>query len=201
MESGFIAPLELLVEQFRKLSGIGRKTAVRMAFSVLNLSPESANEFAEAIVNAKNNIKYCSICHNFSEGDICKICANREARQSDVICVVEDARAVLSIEKIRGYRGLYHVLGGAISPSRGITPDSLNIADLAERVEKENISEVIIATNPTVEGETTAMYITRVLAGSGVKLTRIAYGIPVGGDLEYADEVTLYRAIENRRDV
>lgn len=193
----YLPPLEKLIEQFRKLPGIGRKSAARMAFSVLDLSDEAANGFAEAILDAKRQICRCSICHNLSVEEICPVCADI-TRDHALICVVEDAKAILAFEKVRGFRGVYHVLGGVISPLNGITPDKLHIADLIKRAKAE-ATEVIIATNPTVEGETTATYISKLLRNTDVKVTRLAYGIPVGGDIEYADEVTLDRAIEGRQ--
>ena len=190
-------PLEKLIEQFRKLPGVGRKSAVRMAFSVLELSDEAAATFSSAITDAKKQIRHCEICHNLSVDDVCPICSD-DTRDHSLICVVEDAKAILAFEKVRGFRGVYHVLGGVISPINGITPDKLAILDLVRRV-KDGVKEVIIATNPTVEGETTATYISSLLKTTGVTVSRLAYGIPVGGDIEYADEVTLNRAIEGRR--
>lgn len=193
----YLAPLETLIEQFRKLPGVGRKSAVRMAFAVLDLPAEAVEGFSAALLGAKQKIRHCTVCHNFSVDEICPICAD-ETRDRSLICVVEDAKAVLAFEKMRGFRGTYHVLGGVISPINGVTPDKLHIADLVSRV-KEGVKEVIIATNPTVEGETTAMFISKLLKPEGVKVSRLAYGIPVGGDIEYADEVTLNRAIEGRQ--
>lgn len=195
--SEYLPPLEKLIEQFRKLPGVGRKSAVRMAFSVLDLSDEAAENFSSAITDAKKQIRHCEICHNLSVDEVCPICAD-DTRDHTLICVVEDAKAILAFEKVRGFRGVYHVLGGVISPINGITPDKLAIADLIKRV-KDGVKEVIIATNPTVEGETTATYISSLLKNTGVTVSRLAYGIPVGGDIEYADEVTLNRAIEGRR--
>ena len=195
--SEYLPPLEKLIEQFRKLPGVGRKSAVRMAFSVLDLSDEAAENFSSAITDAKKQIRHCEICHNLSVDEVCPICAD-DTRDHSLICVVEDAKAILAFEKVRGFRGVYHVLGGVISPINGITPDKLAIADLIKRV-KDGVKEVIIATNPTVEGETTATYVSSLLKNTGVTVSRLAYGIPVGGDIEYADEVTLNRAIEGRR--
>ncbi|MBQ4599197.1 MAG: recombination protein RecR [Clostridia bacterium] len=195
--SEYLPPLEKLIEQFRKLPGVGRKSAVRMAFSVLDLSDEAAENFSSAITDAKKQIRHCEICHNLSVDEVCPICAD-DTRDHTLICVVEDAKAILAFEKVRGFRGVYHVLGGVISPINGITPDKLAIADLIKRV-RDGVKEVIIATNPTVEGETTATYISSLLKNTGVTVSRLAYGIPVGGDIEYADEVTLNRAIEGRR--
>lgn len=196
----FIEPLETLIEQFRHLEGIGRKTAVRLAFSVLNFSEEEANAFSTAILNAKTKIRHCSICQNISAEALCPVCAS-STRDTGVICVVEDPRAVLAIEKVKEYNGLYHVLHGAISPMKGIGPNKLKIQELVDRIEKGGVQEVILATNPTVEGEATAMYISRLLRSLPVKVTRIANGVPVGGDLEYADEVTLFRALQGRVDI
>ncbi len=193
----YLAPLETLIEQFRKLPGVGRKSAVRMAFAVLDLPDEAVESFSAALLGAKQKIRHCAVCHNFSVDEICPICAD-ETRDRSLICVVEDAKAVLAFEKVRGFRGTYHVLGGVISPINGVTPEKLHIADLVSRA-KEGVKEVIIATNPTVEGETTAMFISKLLKPEGVKVSRLAYGIPVGGDIEYADEVTLNRAIEGRQ--
>lgn len=196
----FIEPLEELIEQFRHLEGIGRKTAVRLAFSVLGFSEDQAADFAAAILNAKTKIRRCAVCQNISSDELCPICSS-SVRDTSVICVVEDPRAVLAIEKVKEYRGLYHVLNGAISPMKGIGPDKLKIKELAERLTDGTVKEVILATNPTVEGEATAMYISRLLRSYPVKVTRIANGVPVGGDLEYADEVTLFRALQGRTDI
>lgn len=193
----YLPPLEKLIEQFRKLPGVGRKSAVRMAFSVLELSDEAAETFSSAITDAKKQIRHCEVCHNLSVDAVCPICSDT-TRDHSLICVVEDAKAILAFEKVRGFRGVYHVLGGVISPINGITPDKLAISDLVKRA-KDGVKEVIIATNPTVEGETTATYISSLLKSTGVTVSRLAYGIPVGGDIEYADEVTLNRAIEGRR--
>lgn len=194
----YIAPLQQLIEQFRKLPGIGGKTAARLAFSVVGFSKEEAAAFAEAIIGVKENICSCRICHNLSVGEYCPICTD-ERRDHSVICVVEDARDVLSMERVREFNGVFHVLGGTLSPINGIGPNDLTIKDLLERIEKDSVKEVIVATNPTVEGEATAMYIAKLLAPFDISVTRLAYGIPVGGDLEYADEVTLHRAVEGRR--
>ena len=196
----FIQPLEELIEQFRRLEGIGRKTAVRLAFSVLGFSEDEAADFATAILNAKTKIHLCPRCQNISADELCPVCAS-DSRDTSLICVVEDPRAVLAIEKVKEYRGLYHVLHGAISPMKGIGPDKLKINELVERITTGDVKEVILATNPTVEGEATAMYISRILRNQPVKVTRIANGVPVGGDLEYADEVTLFRALQGRVDI
>ncbi|MBO5218372.1 MAG: recombination protein RecR [Clostridia bacterium] len=194
----YILPLEKLIEQFRRLPGIGKKTAVRLAFSVLDFTAEEAEAFADAIRGAKEQVKTCRICQNISDGELCPVCAD-ENRDRSVICVVEDAKAVMSLEKVREYGGVYHVLHGAISPMAGIGPDKLRIGELMARLGDDTVKEVIIATNPTVEGEATAMYLTKLIKPLGIKVSRLAYGIPVGGELEYADEVTLMRAIEGRR--
>lgn len=187
-----------LSEQFGKLAGIGRKSALRMAYAVLAFSDEEAREFADAILEAKEKIHLCPICQNLTDRDTCSICNDLD-RDTSVICVVEDAKAVMALEKVREYRGLYHVLHGVISPINGITPDKLKLKELLARLDG-SVKEVIVATNPTVEGEATAMYISKLVKPLGVRVTRLAYGVPVGADLEYADEITLYRALEGRRD-
>jgi recombination protein RecR len=187
-----------LSEQFGKLAGIGRKSALRMAYAVLAFSDEEAREFADAILEAKEKIHLCPICQNLTDRDTCSICNDLD-RDNSVICVVEDAKAVMALEKVREYRGLYHVLHGVISPINGITPDKLKLKELLARLDG-SVKEVIVATNPTVEGEATAMYISKLVKPLGVRVTRLAYGVPVGADLEYADEITLYRALEGRRD-
>ncbi|NLO88784.1 MAG: recombination protein RecR [Clostridia bacterium] len=193
-------PLAKLVEELNKLPGIGPKTAQRLAFHILGGTLEDAEKLAEAILEAKRNIKNCSICGNFTDNDPCRICRNVHRDQS-IICVVENARDVAAIERSREFRGLYHVLGGVISPVDGIGPDDLTIDKLLKRVQKGSVKEIVVATNPTVEGEATALYLSRILKPLGVNVTRIAHGIPVGGDLEYADEVTLARAFEGRREI
>lgn len=196
-----MAEIESLVhlsEQFGRISGIGRKTAMRMAYAVLDFTDEEAEAFANAILEAKKNIHYCPVCQNLTDRDLCAVCRDLD-RDTSTICVVEDTRAVNSLEKVREYRGLYHVLHGVISPVNGVTPDMLKLKELLVRID-DSVKEVIIATNPTVEGEATAMYISKLIKPLGVKVTRLAYGVPVGADLEYADEVTLYRALEGRRD-
>ncbi len=194
----YILPLENLIEQFRRLPGIGKKTAIRLAFAVLDFTEEEVEAFAEAVKGAKSQICTCSVCQNISDGELCTVCAD-EGRDKSVICVVEDAKAVMSLEKVKEYGGVYHVLHGAISPMQGIGPDRLRIKELITRLGGGAVNEVIIATNPTVEGEATAMYLTKLIKPLGIKVSRLAYGIPVGGELEYADEVTLMRAIEGRR--
>lgn len=192
----YLLPIEILIDQFRKLPGVGRKTAARYAMALLDMSDESANAFAEAVKNAKAEIKRCPVCNNFTDGELCPICLDEN--RLPVVCVVEDVKALLNIERVRDYRGRYHVLGGVLSPVKGIGPEKLGIDKLAERIKRDGITEVIIATNPTVEGDATAMYITRTLSATGVKITRLALGIPVGADIEYADELTLARAIKAR---
>ena len=196
----YIESLAKLAEKFGRLEGVGKKTAMRMAFSVLELDLEEAEDFARAILDAKEKIHLCPICQNLTDREVCPICADEE-RDRSVICVVTDARTVLAMEKVREYRGTYHVLHGLISPMNGITPEQLKIKELLARVATGEVGEVIVATNPTVEGEATAMYLSRLLQPFGIRVTRLAYGVPVGADLEYADEVTLYRALEGRRDV
>ncbi len=198
--SFYIEPIEILSEKFRRLPGVGKKSAVRMAFSVLDLSMEEAEAFAEAILDAKRNVRLCSVCGNMTDSEICAVCADSE-RDRSTVCVVEDSRDVIAFERVREYNGLYHVLGGAISPLAGIGPGDLTTDLLLKRVGEGEIKEVIIATNPNVEGETTAMYLSRLLSPLNVKTSRLAYGVPVGGNLEYADEVTLNRAIEGRREI
>lgn len=201
--AAYIESLQHLAEQFGQLQGVGRKSAQRMAFSVLDLSEEEAVEFAQAILDAKRKIHLCPVCQNLTDRELCAVCEDIH-RDRGVICVVEDAKAVLAMEKVREYRGVYHVLHGVISPVNGVTPDQIKLKELLARLSGEDgdeVQEIIVATNPTVEGEATAMYIARLLKPLGIKVTRLAYGIPVGGDLEYADEVTLYRALEGRRDV
>ncbi len=196
----YIEPIERLAEQFRRLPGVGKKSAYRMAFSVLELSEDDAQAFSDAILDAKRSVRLCSVCGNMTDTDICAVCRDTD-RDRSVICVVEDSRDVIALERVREYNGLYHVLGGVISPLHGVSPSDLTIDMLLRRISGGEVKEVIIATNPTVEGETTAMYISKLLSPLGIKTSRLAYGIPVGGDLEYADEVTLNRAIEGRREI
>lgn len=195
----YILPLEQLIEQFAKLPGVGRKTASRYALSLIDWSEEQAKTFAETIVSARSRIGRCRVCNNLCEGDLCSVC--RDHTREAVICVVEDARAVMSLERVRDYRGKYHVLGGVLSPMNGIGPDQLAIGSLLARLNNEAIEEVIVATNPTVEGEATALYLTKLLKPMDIKVTRLAYGVPVGADLEYADAVTLFRALDGRREL
>lgn len=192
-------PLQHLIDELAKLPGVGSKTAQRLAFFILNMSDDEVKGLSESIVDAKKNIKYCSICGNLTDSDPCAICRNK-SRDTSTICVVQAPRDVVAMEKTREYKGVYHVLHGAISPLEGIGPDSIKIKELVSRVTPD-VKEVILATNPNVEGEATAMYIARILKPIGVKVTRIAHGIPVGGDIEYADEVTLSQALEGRREI
>ena len=195
----FIPPIQRMIEEFRRLPGVGAKTAARYAFATLNLSEEDATRFAEAVLSLKRDVHKCPVCFAFSAfADGCDICKS-EDRDKSVICVVEDAKDVMVMEKVRGYKGVYHVLGGALSPLDNITADDLTIKELVERVKDGEVREVIVATNPTPGGDTTAAYLARVLEPYEVVVSRLAYGIPVGGDIEYADEVTLYRAMEGRR--
>ena len=196
----YILPIQRLIEKFASLRGVGRKTAARYAFSVLDMTEEEAIEFANAIIAAKKEVMPCSICGNLGDKPVCDICGDGR-RDKSVICVVEDPRAIIAFEKTREYRGLYHVLGGVISPAKGIGPDKLRIAELMERLEGGEVKELIIATNPNVDGETTALYLARMAAGKGIKTTRLAYGVPVGADIEYADEITLMRAMDGRREI
>ncbi|MDD6807420.1 MAG: recombination mediator RecR [Oscillospiraceae bacterium] len=193
-----VAALSKLIEQFERMPGVGHKSAQRMAFYVLDMKPEEAKKFADAINEAHEKIHKCKICCNLTEDELCSVCKN-EARDKTIVCVVEDPRDVMAIEKTREFEGTYHVLHGAISPMGGIGPDQLTIKELLARL--DGVTEVIMATNPTVEGEATAMYISRLLKPLGIKTTRLAYGVPVGADLEYADEVTLTRAMEGRREI
>lgn len=193
--------LNKLINELGKLPGIGGKTAQRLAFHILSLSDNEAESLAEAIVSAKKNLRYCSVCGNLTDQDKCLICSDA-TRDHSVICVVETPQDVVAMERIREYKGLYHVLHGAISPAEGVGPNDINLRSLITRLQSnDEVKEIIIATNPNIEGEATAMYIARLLKPAGIKVTRIAHGIPVGGDLEYADEVTLLKAIEGRREL
>jgi len=196
----YAAPVQKLIEEFEKLPGIGHKTAQRLAFHVLNLPEERVMSFARALVAAKRKTGFCSVCGNITDVDPCRICSS-EKRDKSLICVVQSPRDVVAMERIREFNGLYHVLNGLISPMEGIGPDDINIKSLIKRVAHGLVSEVILATNPTVEGEATAVYISKILKPMGVKTTRIAQGISVGGDLEYADEITLYKSLEGRREI
>ena len=192
--------IEKLIEAFEKLPSIGNKTAARLAFHILNSSEEETNEFVQAIVNAKKNLKYCSICYNISDTDPCTICSNA-GRDKSTICVVEDVKDVVAMEKTHEFKGVYHVLHGSISPMNGIGPDDIRIKELLARLMDGTVKEVILATNPRVEGEATAIYLSKLIKPLGITVTRIAHGIPVGGDLEYTDEVTLSKALEGRREI
>lgn len=196
----YAKPLTKLIKELGKLPGIGGKTAQRLAFHILSLPDEEAASIADAIVNAKKSMKYCSVCGNLTDTDPCHICQDTR-RDQNVICVVENPRDVLAMERIKEFHGQYHVLHGAISPMEGIGPDDINLRSLIVRLQENDISEVILATNPNIEGEATAMYITKLVKPSGIKVSRIAHGIPVGGDLEYADEETLLKALEGRRSL
>ncbi|WLR41905.1 recombination mediator RecR [Bacillus carboniphilus] len=193
-------PISKLMDSFMKLPGIGPKTAGRLAFFVLSMEEEHVLDFAKALVNAKRNLSYCSVCGHITDQDPCSICQD-DKRDQSIVCVVQDPKDVIAMEKMREYGGLYHVLHGSISPMDGIGPEDINIPDLLKRLKNDQIKEVILATNPNIEGEATAMYISRLLKPSGIRMTRIAHGLPVGGDLEYADEVTLSKALEGRRDL
>lgn len=193
----FSASIEKLIEEFEKLPSIGHKTAVRLAFHMLNSSLEDCEQFANTIIDTKKNLKYCSVCNNITDTDPCPICSNAK-RNQEVICVVEDVRDIVQIEKTHEYNGVYHVLNGVISPMNGIGPNDIKLKELMTRIGSGEVKELILATNPNVEGEATAMYISKLVKPFDIKTTRIAHGIPIGGDLEYVDEVTLAKALENR---
>ena len=192
--------IEKLIESFERLPSIGHKTAARLAFYMLDLNEQDTNEFINSIVNAKKNLKFCSKCFNIADTDPCPICASPK-RDSSIICVVEDVRDIVAMERTHEFKGVYHVLHGSISPMNGIGPDDIKLKELLARISDGTIKELILATNPRVEGEATAMYISKLVKPMGVKVTRIAHGIPVGGDLEYTDEVTLSKALEGRREM
>ncbi len=198
--SGYTPSLEQLVEQFARLPSIGKKSAQRLAFHILNMSDAEAQKFTETIHNARKSIKRCKICCNLTDGEVCGVCSS-QSRDKSTICVVEDPRDVIAIERTHEYNGLYHVLHGVISPMNDINPEDICIKELIYRLEDDTVKEVIMATNPTVEGEATSMYISRLIKPIGVKVSRLAYGVPVGADLEYADEFTLIRAIEGRNNL
>ena len=193
-------PLAKLINELSKLPGIGSKSAQRLAFHILSLEDREAGQLAEAILSAKREMKYCSVCGNLTDEDPCAICSD-PSRREDVICVVESPRDVMAMERIKEFNGLYHVLHGVISPMEGIGPEDINLKALIQRLQANDVKELIIATNPNIEGEATAMYIARLIKPAGIKVTRIAHGIPVGGDLEYADEVTLLKSLEGRREL
>jgi recombination protein RecR len=195
-----IAPLAKLVEQFRRLPGIGPKSAIRLAYHILAMDREQSRQLAEAIIEAKEKIGYCSVCFNLTDCDPCQVCSS-DNRDVGLVCVVEEPQDVAAMERTREYRGRYHVLHGSLSPLDGVGPDELRLKELLARMQDGEIKEVIMATNPDVEGEATAMYVARLLKPLGVKVTRLGHGLPVGGDLEYADEVTLSKALENRREM
>ena len=197
--SGYIPPLARLIDEFAAMPGVGRRSAARMAFHVLKMPEAQANSLAEAIIEAKKKIKYCSVCCNLTDTDPCEICRSVR-RDRSIICVVENARDVIALENTNEYRGLYHVLHGVISPMDGIGPEDIRIKELLPRITDE-VKEVIVATNPTIEGEATAMYISKLLNPFSVKVTRIAHGLPMGSDLEYADEITLTKAMEGRQEI
>lgn len=192
--------IEKLIEGFEKLPSIGHKTAVRLAFHMLDLNEEDTNDFINSIINAKKNLKYCSVCYNIADNDPCPICSSPK-RDNSVICVVEDVRDIMAMERMHEFKGVYHVLHGTISPMNGIGPEDIKIKELLNRIGENEIKEIIVATNPRVEGEATAIYLSKIIKPLGVKVTRIAHGIPVGGDLEYTDEITLSKALEGRREL
>ena len=198
--SQYPKPLARLINEMSKLPGIGSKTAQRLAFYILSLEDKEAEQLAQSILTAKREMRYCSVCGNLTDTDPCSICSD-PSRDGTEICVVESPKDVMAMERIREFNGLYHVLHGVISPMDGIGPEDINLMSLLKRLQDSNVKELIIATNPNIEGEATAMYIARLIKPSGIKVTRIAHGIPVGGDLEYADEVTLLKAMEGRREL
>ncbi|GAB4278662.1 MAG: recombination mediator RecR [Coriobacteriia bacterium] len=196
----FAAPVARLLEELERLPGIGPKSAQRLAFFILKSDEESTRRLAEAILDAKERVSFCRVCFNFSEGDLCEVCGD-PSRDRSIICVVEEPKDVVAIERIGEFRGVYHVLQGALSPIDGVGPEDIRVRELVERLGEGGVAEVILATNPNVEGESTALYVARLVKPLGVRVTRIASGLPVGGDLEYADEVTLGRALEGRREI
>ena len=198
--SDYAEPIERLIDEFRKLPGIGPKTAQRLAYNVLRRSKEDAERLSRAILEVKEKIRYCSRCNNLSDLDPCYYCAN-PSRSSDTICVVEEPSNILAVERTREYHGQYHVLHGVLSPINGIGPEDLKLKNLLERLKEGNVREIIVATNPNVEGEATAIYIAKLLKPIGVRVSRIALGVPVGSDLEYADEVTMSKALEHRHEI
>lgn len=195
-----IRPLANLYEQLRRLPGVGSKTAMRLAYHIIDMPPEAVKELAAALVSAKENIHYCKCCYNLTDSELCEICSD-PGRDRFTICVVEQPQDIAAMERSHGYNGLYHVLHGVLSPLDGIGPENLRIRELFQRLQRESVSEIIIATNSDVEGEATATYLAQLLKPVGIKVSRIAHGLPVGGDLEYADEITLSRALENRREM
>lgn len=193
-------PIAKLIDAFGRLPGIGQKTAARLAFHVLRMKEDDVIDFAKALVNVKRNLHYCSVCCNITDIDPCRICQDKQ-RDVSVICVVQESKDLVAMERTKEYQGMYHVLQGAISPMEGIGPDEIRVAELLKRLSDERVQEMILATNPNIEGEATAMYLSRLVKPFGIKVTRIAHGLPVGGDLEYADEVTLSKALEGRREL
>lgn len=193
----FIEPIGRLINQFSKLPGVGKKTAQRYAYKIIGMTEAEAKEFAESIVYCKKKVRYCKVCGNFTEDDVCEIC---KRRQANIICVVKEPKDVIAMEKLHEFKGVYHVLHGVISPMDGIGPNDIRIKELLARIDG-SVQEVIMATNPDVEGEATAMYIAKLLKPLGVNVTRLAHGIPVGGELEYTDEVTLSRALTERKTI
>ncbi|NBI31081.1 recombination mediator RecR [Chengkuizengella marina] len=193
-------PVSKLIDSFTRLPGIGTKTAARLAFHVIRMKEEDVVEFAKALVNVKRNLHYCSVCCNITDVDPCRICTDK-SRDSSVICVIQEPKDLVAMERTKEFQGYYHVLHGAISPMEGIGPDEIRVAELLTRLSDEKVKELILATNPNIEGEATAMYLSRLVKPFGIKMTRIAHGLPVGGDLEYADEVTLSKALEGRREL
>jgi recombination protein RecR len=193
-------PIAKLIDAFTRLPGIGSKTAGRLAFHVIRMREEDVVDFAKALVNVKRNLNYCSICCNITDMDPCRICQDK-SRDEASICVVQEPKDLVAMERMKDYQGYYHVLHGAISPMEGIGPDEIRIAELLQRLSNEKVTELILATNANIEGEATAMYLSRLVKPFGLKVTRIAHGLPVGGDLEYADEVTLSKALEGRREM
>ena len=198
--SAYSPSIEKLIESFEKLPSIGHKTAIRLAYHMLDMSDDEIKEFTSSITDAKQKLKYCSICFNISDTDPCPICSDTKRDQS-TICVVEDVRDIMAMERTHEYKGVYHVLHGTISPLNGIGPDEIKIKELLNRIRDNEIKEVIIATNPRVEGEATSIYLSKLLKAFNIKVTKIAHGIPVGGDLEYTDEITLMKAMEGRREI
>lgn len=200
MANSTALPLVLLAEQFAKLPGIGMKTAQRLAYFVMGMSDEDAQAFADAIINAHSTVKECTVCCNLTDSGVCPICSD-DMRDPSTICVVETPKDITAFERTNEYKGVYHVLHGLISPLDGVTPEQIRIKELLDRIKKGGVKEVIMATNPTVEGEATAMYISKLLKPLGIKVTRLAFGLPIGGTLEFADEVTLFKALENRSEI
>src|SRR5699024_10503807 len=193
-------PISKLIDSFTKLPGIGPKTAVRLAFYVIDMNEDDVVDFSKALVNAKRELSYCTICGHITDQEICSVCSDK-SRDESIVCVVEDSKDVIAMEKMKEYNRTYHVLHGSISPMDGIGPEDINVPDLISRLKDEKIKEIILATNPNIEGEATAMYISRLVRPSGISTTRMAHGLPMGGDLEYADEVTLAKSLEGRREV